>query len=372
MAPSRKLPDLIRDNREELLAYWRKRVRQLPSAKGLDRPTLHDHIPIFLDELAYAFESQAEGAVIHGQMEIGSPPSHGVQRFEHGFNLEEVVAEYNILRDCIHNLADKNSISLQGQPFHILNSALDAAIAAAAKAYTAQQALDIQRRREDYLAFVAHDLRTPLSAIALAAQALEKTVIGQTDPVVAKKMLAALQRNVGYLTTLVAKILEENANLETESGIRLERRYFDLWPVVESLIHDLRPIAGKGTTRLVNQVPEDLMVYADAALVRRIFQNLIANAISHAPAGEVIIGAKRLDHQVECHVSDNGRGIAPERLPHIFEKYETDNISQKNLGLGLTICKAFVEAHGGRILVESQLNRGSTFYFTLPEPSDAA
>ena len=100
----------------------------------------------------------------------GSPPAHGLQRHQDGFDIEEVVAEYNILRGCIHDLADNNGLSLQGKPFHILNRVLDEAIGLAVQTFATQQALEVQRRREEYLAFVAHDLRTPLNAISLAAQ----------------------------------------------------------------------------------------------------------------------------------------------------------------------------------------------------------
>lgn len=331
----------------------------------MDKPTLHDHMPVFLNEIAAAFDAADEDAV--EQVLQHSPPAHGLQRLRNGFEIEEVVAEYHILRDCLHDLADKHGISLQGRPFHILHRALDAAIAGAVKSYALQQAQQVQQRREDYLAFIAHDLRTPLAAIALAGQLLEKTLASKDDPARAARALTTLQRNVGYLTALVGKVLEENANLETESGIKLERRKLDLWPLVEALIHDLHPIAGSGSTRLVNRIPEDLAAYADAALLRRIFQNLIANGIRFAPYGEVVISAEQANGNVICKVSDNGAGIAADCLPYIFEKFETDSKSSAGLGLGLTICKTFIDAHGGVISVNSEPRKGACFCFTLPD-----
>ncbi len=87
-------------------------------------------------------------------------------------DIEEVVAEYNILRGCIHDLADENGLTLQGKPFYIINLVFDHAIGVALETYATQRALDVQRRREEYLAFVAHDLRTPLNAISLAGRVL--------------------------------------------------------------------------------------------------------------------------------------------------------------------------------------------------------
>src|SRR6185436_7392952 len=143
--------------------------------------------------------------------------------------IEEVVAEYNILRGCIHDLADRNGLNLQGKPFHIVNRVLDGAIGLAVQSYATQQALEVQRRREEYLAFVAHDLRTPLSAISLATEALELSFTLSTRDTDSTRMINVLQRNVRQLEALVNKILEENTNLRPEVGITLERRQFELW-----------------------------------------------------------------------------------------------------------------------------------------------
>lgn len=215
---------------------------------------------------------------------------------------------------------------------------------------------------------MAHDLRTPLSAISLSARVLE--LLLARDPVDrphAARMLNALHRNVQHLEALVGKVIEENSNLETEVGLKLERREFDLWPLVESLVHDLHPVAGTSTTRLTNTVPEDFVAYADASLVRRVFQNLIANAITYTPRGEIVIGARETGGGgVECSVRDNGGGITPERCRVVFDKHETDPDKEGGLGLGLAIVKTFVEAHGGAVTVESEVGVGSAFRFTLP------
>jgi two-component system, OmpR family, phosphate regulon sensor histidine kinase PhoR len=295
-----------------------------------------------------------------------------LQRLQEAFDLEEVVAEYNILRGCVHDLATKNGISLQGEPFHIMNRVLDQAIGLAVQTYATQQALEVQRRREEYLAFVAHDLRTPLNAISLATRVLELTFVEPAQRSETGQMLKTLGRNVKHLQTLVEKIIQENTNLQTETGIRLERRELDLWPLVEALIHDLRPVAGTGSTKLINKVPQRLVVFADASLLRRIFQNLIANAIKFTPRGKVVIKAQEIESEglVECRVIDNGSGIPASRLEKVFDELETDSKNEGGLGLGLAIVKTFVEAHGGRVMVESTEGAGSTFQFTLPNKGE--
>src|SRR5688500_10103489 len=118
------MADLIKNEREPLLTRWREQVRALPSAAHLSIPTLNDHIPDLIDELAAALRSHSD-ATIPDKLLEGSPPVHGLQRLEDKFDLEEVVAEYNILRGCLHDLADNRGVNLQGQPFHVLNRVLD-------------------------------------------------------------------------------------------------------------------------------------------------------------------------------------------------------------------------------------------------------
>jgi two-component system, OmpR family, phosphate regulon sensor histidine kinase PhoR len=362
-----KLAELVKQERQALLARWRQQVRELPSAQQLDTPTLNDHIPGLLDKLATALQTHSDQTIPEAIREDSSP-AHGLQRLQEAFDIEEVVAEYNILRGCIHDLADENGLTLQGKPFHIINLVFDHAIGVALQTYATARALEVQRRRAEYLAFVAHDLRTPLNAISLAGRVLELTLPERGNSAETTQMLKALRRNVQQLETLVGKVLEENTNLQTEIGIKLEPRQFDLWPLVEALIHDLHPVAGTASTQLNNKVPDDLVVYADAGLLRRVFQNLIANAIKHTPRGEIIIGARELVEEgaVECWVSDNGSGIPEELLEKVFDKGETDAESAGGMGLGLAIVKTFTEAHGGQVTAESKEGVGSTFRFSLP------
>ncbi len=340
-------------------------MRQLSSARQLDVPTLNDHIPRLLDELAAALQSKSDQTIPEALSE-SSPPAHGLQRLQEAFDIEEVVAEYNTLRACIHDLADANDLSLQGKPFHLINRVLDHVIGLALQTYATQRAMEVQRRREEYLAFVAHDLRTPLNAISLAGRVLE-IIVPEPDAETAQ-ILDALRRNVQHLEGLVAKVLEENKNLQTEIGIKLERREVDLWPLVEALIHDLCPVAGTASTQLINKVPDDMVVYTDATLLMRVFQNLIGNVIKYTPRGEILIGAKELvaDGAVECWVSDNGAGIPEELLEKVFDKGETDLDNAGGAGLGLAIVKTFTEAHGGTLNVESKEGVSSMFWFSLP------
>jgi signal transduction histidine kinase len=203
----------------------------------------------------------------------------------------------------------------------------------AVKTYATQQALQVRRQREEYLSFIVHDLRTPLNAIAMAEQLLErKTRSGVEGSKDIPNILKMLQGNVSTLTSLVAQILEENISLLTQSGTKVEHRFFGLWGLVESVVHDLTPINGTSACELLNVVPYDLSVYGDASLLRRVFRNLIANAIKFTSEGSIEIGAmtRGEDGSVECWVKDTGSGIPEDRIGNVeawlLQTFEHTNV----------------------------------------------
>ena len=361
----RQLATAILEERDAVLVRWHEQVRALPSAAKLDTPALNDHIPGWIAEFAACLVTASEAP--EGDTCVSSPLAHGLQRFDDGFDIEEVVAEYNILRDCIHELAERHGVGLSGQDRRYVDKFFDDAIGAAVKAFADSQAREVQRRRTEYLAFVAHDLRTPLSAITFSTYLLEQRLGGNGLDAENTRLLKILARNTRQLETLVGSVLAENTQLLTELGVKIERRKFDLWPMVETLVQDLQPIASKAGTRVVNQVPDELEANADANLLRRVLQNLLSNAIAYAPGGEVTVGAADPGggDPLEIWVRDNGAGIPADRIDKVFDALETDP-KRDGVGLGLAIVKTFVEAHDGKVSVESVEGNGSTFRFTLP------
>ena len=362
------LSTLIVRERDDLLARWRAQVRLLPSAAHLDTPTLNDHIPGFVDQVAQELRS-GPGEPIQQAITKASAVDHGFQRVDDGFDIAEVVAEYNLLRSCIHDMADSAGLRLQGQPFRVLNRVFDQAIGIAVRAFAAHRAAEVQRRREEYLAFVAHDLRTPLSAIALATRALQQAEMLPATPQSAR-MLNVLRRNVLQLEHLVGKVLQESSTVRSDPQAQLQRREIDLWSFVEAMIGDVTALAAAAKTEVRNEVPDDLVIFADADLLRRIWYNLIGNAIRYTPNGTVSIGAADRTDQgaIECWVSDNGAGIAVELLEQIFDKGTRDpDGDESNSGLGLAIVKTFVQAHGGSVSAQNNPDAGAVIRFFIPK-----
>jgi len=357
---------LIRQERDTLLAEWRLEVRQLSVAHNLDVPTLNDHVPDLLDELADELGASVDDSMI-GELKKNSV-IHGLDRLRIGFDIEEVVAEYNALRGVLQDLVEKHNLSLRGPVNRTINRVIDMSIGLAVKTYATQQALEIQQRREEHLAFVTHDLRSPLSAIAMAAKLLEVAVPDVAKDERASTLLETMHRNVRRLNLLVVKVMQEDANLKAKVNEKVERREVNLRALVEVLVSDISPLTAASHLSLINKVPEELTAFGDADMLTLIFQNLISNAIDYTPNGEVIVGAQEIKEpaSIECWVSDDGAGIGADRLEKVFDKLETDPDKKSGMGLGLAIVKQFVEAHGGQVSVDSEIGRGSTFRFTIP------
>ena len=357
--------ELIEIHRLELLSNWHREVGLLPGAEQLDAPTITDHIPELLTELSENLRFNGTRANL-----IASPAEHGVQRWRVGFDITEVVTEYGILRTCIYRLAEKYHLPLATNVACIINTVFDNAVAQAIKAYSTHMTVELQKRREEHLSFVIHDLRTPLQAVSLATTMLERSLPDDSKTESFTSSVSMLRRNIGRLDGLIKRVLQQEGNLQLDDSPRLEKREFDLWSLVESIIQDLYPIASDSHTTLVNNIPPDMTIYADARLLGQVFQNLISNAIKFTPNGKVLVGAQGKDGVAQCWVQDAGAGIDVERIDKIFDKLETDQQPDKRgVGLGLAIVKQIVELHGGTITVESRVGEGSTFTFEIPQPA---
>ncbi len=361
-----QLAQLIRNNRDELLLHWRNEVCLLPNAKHLDAPTLNDHMPDLIEELARELEASCDETLVEAYLKE-NPVIHGLDRLRIGFDVEEVVTEYNVLREGIQTLAERHGLSLHGWGARIVNRVLDRAIGLAVKTYATQKALEVQQRREEHLSFVVHDLRTPLNAISIATSLLERKFPDEAKDEEAVIMLGTMHRNAKHLSALIVKVLREEANLEMITSLQLQPREVELWALVEALVNDLQPLTQNAGTRIANKIAKDLIVFADAHLLTRVFQNLLSNAIEYTPGGTIEINARADADGVECWIRDDGAGIPEDLIEKVFERLETDPEKEGGTGLGLAIVKEVVEAHGGRVIVESRLNEGTTFRFTLPE-----
>jgi signal transduction histidine kinase len=237
-------------------------------------------------------------------------------------------------------------------------------------AFANERLKELDRLKSDFVSNVSHELRTPLTAIKGAVDLILREVAG---PLTEKQIhyLTRVRSNTQHLAGLINDLLDLS---KIESGkIEVKSSLVSMGGLVHEVVETLRPIAVEKGIALEAAIPEQsIMVWADRDKINQVLMNLIGNAIKFTPAhGTVTVSASRNgDERVQVSVSDTGPGVPPEENEKIFDKFyqvgEVDGVKPKGTGLGLAICKALVELHGGRIWVESEMNRGSTFYFTLP------
>ncbi len=349
---------------EEIISEWRSHANELLRDLQLDKPTITDHLPGLIAEITrdLAFSSAGALSVDHTK---GSPPVHGVQRFHDGLDVGEVVAEYNLLRTAFITVADRHDLFVVGEAARIINHRIDEAVRLAVTAFAAQQALIRKEQEDEHLAFIAHDLRTPLNAVSLLTDAL-KEEFGEANSPATDEIFAGLRRNLGRVESLVQKVLKTKAQPSGRgSSFQPERRTFELWPLVQRLVLDLKAVSSKHDIEVMNEISHVLTVFADAGLISQVFQNLLGNAFKYAARGRIVISAREEAGAVTCVVQDNGAGIPLELLSSVFHKLASDP-EKEGSGLGLTIVKQIVEAHGGTVSAESVHGSGATFSFTLP------
>ena len=225
------------------------------------------------------------------------------------------------------------------------------------------------RHKSEFLANMSHELRTPLNAIIGFSEVLGERMFGELNEKQAEYTDDILSSG-RHLLSLINDILDLS---KVEAGrMELELTKFDLPMAIDNALTLIRERASRHGIKLHHSVDERLgELTGDERKIKQILLNLLSNAVKFTPeGGRVDVDAVSNDGVVEISVSDTGIGIAPQDQETIFEEFRqvgTDYAQKREgTGLGLTLTRKFVELHGGKIWVESELGRGSRFIFTLP------
>jgi signal transduction histidine kinase len=222
-----------------------------------------------------------------------------------------------------------------------------------------------EQLRRNLVADVAHELRTPLSNIQGYLEAIRDRVVKPN-----RATISSLDEEANLLSRLVDELQE--LSLAEAGELKLVYQEEDIARLLEQVVASWQPKVAAKEISLSLELPDDLPpVNADWQRISQVLHNLLENAVVHTRKGGTInVAAAALDGQVEVCVSDTGEGIPAEDLPNIFERfYRVDRSRARSTGgsgLGLTIARRLVEAHGGKIAVQSELDKGSSFSFTLP------
>lgn len=226
----------------------------------------------------------------------------------------------------------------------------------------AQQAREAARARHEILAAVSHDLRTPLQVIDMSMQVMDRLTDSERGVAIERAHRASRS-----MSRMVDDLLEYS-QLQG-GGLSLQYAQIEAASLLQDAAEMMTPVAiGRGIVLLAHTTEDARQVRVDYQRMLRVFTNLVGNAIKFSPAGGVIdLSLKRDGNHCCFTIADQGQGIAAEDLPFLFDRFwQADGEDLRGTGLGLTIARSIVEAHGGEISVDSVLNLGSRFHVRLP------
>jgi signal transduction histidine kinase len=227
---------------------------------------------------------------------------------------------------------------------------------------------ELESLRRDLIAWVSHDLQTPLTSMRAILEALSDDMVD--DPETIKRYLNTVQRDVHSLSALIDDLFQM-AQLDA-GGFPLNLAQASLTDLVSDTLESFTELAKQQGVTLEGHVESDVdPVFMDTQAIGRVLNNLISNALRHTPPhGRISAWVRRTGQGVEVIVSDTGEGIRAEDLPSVFESFyrgeKSRNRGTGGAGLGLAIARGIIRAHGGEIHVDSQLGRGTQFSFQIP------
>ena len=267
------------------------------------------------------------------------------------------------------------AISAEGRPFTATDLPLFAELARRASLSIDNSRLYLEsqqavRAREEVLAIVSHDLRNPLSAVSLGASLLQMSESISDDD---REQLDTIVVSAKRMNRLIADLLDVT-RLEGGKRLPVELESVEVSDMLQEAEELFRAQAGVAQVSMAYHTDEDLpSVRADRHRVMQVLSNLIGNSMKFTPpGGRIDVRGTRRDGEVLLSISDTGPGIPKEHLSDIFSPYwQAKRTERMGAGLGLPIAKGIVEAHGGRIWVESKPGSGTQFYFTLPIDTSA-
>ena len=393
-----RLSAFIARNKESIVQEWEDFARTIaPPALTMDCKALRDHASCILDTIivdldtAQTPQEQSEKSRGEAPHENASSSSqtHAAERLALGYTIHQLVSEYRALRASVLRLWTANSPTMlwsDSGDVTRFNEAVDQALAESVVHYSqlvestihTQKLAEAELRqsnqhKDDFLAMLAHELRNPLAPISTAAHLLSMSPGNET---VVRQVSEIINRQILHLTNIVDDLLD--VSRLTRGLVELHTEPLDVKLIVTSAIEQAQPLIEARHHCLVLRLGSTpAFVEGDKTRLVQVLSNLLNNAAKYTPHnGEIVLALEvRADH-VHLSVSDNGSGIAPSLLTHIFELFtqaeRTPDRAQG--GLGLSLVKSIVNLHGGEVQAKSEgLGKGSVFTVTLPlikKPSD--
>ncbi len=354
------LHEVLTEISTDVLARWKASVRGTLAPESTPPLELLDHLPQFLGEIVAALREDA-GARVAGPetMESNTAAVHGHQRLRLGFSLDTVVREYGALRNAIVSSARDAGGEITFRELEVLSDCIIAGIAQAVTEYTLQRDAELLRQANEHFAFVAHELRNPLSSASLSFQLLKSR--GQLPA--ESRAVASVERGLARTNELVEQTLRA---ARLASGIELRRQ-----PMALRALCDDAELDALGETEVkgvaIRIEVEDARASLDQRLVRSALSNLLRNAVKYTPSGgSVVLRASIANSRVTFEVADQCGGLPPGKVEEAFAPFVRLDRTENGFGLGLAISKQAADAHGGTIRVQNVPGHGCVFVLELP------
>lgn len=386
---------LLQRDARMLIDRWAHRaILEQPSAARVHHNALLDHLRALLHALGTSLaESDPPATSLHWM----PAAVHGEQRWDAGWSLPEVVRDYQILRLVIFDYLDEMpSISLSPRLVLAIGLALDEAIAASVTTYVTTRdehirrleaerfeqdrqvqehlkqreeiLLDVDRRKNEFMAVLGHEMRNPLAPLAHAARLLELRAASDSS---AAQVCDIVKRQVQQLARLADDLLD--ISRIAQGKIELRREPITIAQVVEQAAQTSAPHLNARRQELELSLPSaQIRLEADPVRVTQALVNLLNNAAKYTqPGGRIRLMVTADADMVMIRIQDNGLGIPSEMLPHVFELFTQGNWSpdrnEGGMGIGLALVRRLIELHGGTITASSLgLGQGSEFVVRLP------
>ncbi|WKN44653.1 sensor histidine kinase [Tunicatimonas pelagia] len=375
--------EIIRVRKQEILDRWIGRVlNQIPDARKRTLPIIRNSVPDLLDALADALASDDNRDIVY------ESDRHGQERANYTeYTVDQIIREYRLLKETIFAVTDEEEGRLEARERDGIMYAIDQAVEQASSVFSRihieknQQAIEkaeelineLEERddlRDQFIATLSHDIRTPLGNTKQLVELLEKRLASPADSFISKA-LQGIKLSAEQGNNLINTLMDVNL-IQSGNPIPLQKVESDLLQEVKNSLQGLKP-ATRNLIKIESS-QEQIVGYWDAPTLSRAINNLISNAVKYGSQGGVVtLSFNQTEQKTVVQVHNLGNPIPLEKLDKLFDLYyRTEDINAQGWGLGLTLVKGIIEMHNGSVEVDSDANRGTTFSLYIPSTSNSA
>jgi signal transduction histidine kinase len=361
VVPTEPLHAVLTAHRDVVIVRWKAMAQGTLAAEAISSVELVDHLPLFLREVISALRADVGlASVTLSPDESQTASDHGEQRLRLGFSLESVVREYGALQNAILITGRDGGAAISIREQQIVFDSIITGIAGAVSEYSRQRDAELQRQHNEHFAFVAHELRSPLSSAMMSLDHLKRGGHIQMEA----RGAGALERGLHRMHELI----DHSLNVaRVASGIELRTERTRLKALLEEAEMVAAPEAEEKEIKLRIRIEQDEDVYLDLRLVRSALNNLVRNAVKYTSSGGAVeLRGRIVLGRATIEIEDCCGGLPPGKVEEAFAPFVRLTNKETGFGLGLAIAKQAVDAHGGAIRVQNLPGKGCIFALEFP------